>query len=145
MNNSIFSPELDFITTSRNSRVVGVKFPLERTEGGDWSKSYDKEAIFGSIKQLILTQKGERVMYPNFGTNLRRYLFEPITQALISSIDTEIRMAIKTYEPRINVIDVRVSQTPGDNREFNGLYIALNLSFIDDAASEEQIDIILTS
>ena len=84
-------------------------------------------------------------MYPNFGTNLRRYLFDPITQALISSIDTEIRKAIKTYEPRINVIDVRVSQTPGDNREFNGLYIALNLSFIDDAASEEQIDIILTS
>jgi len=145
MANSLFAPELDFVTTSRRQRTVGVRFPLSRTEGGDWSKQFDRDLIYAGFKQLLLTQKGERVMFPNFGTNLRRYLFEPVTQSLKDSIDAEIREAARLYEPRVVIRDVSITNAPGGNEEFNGIYILINLSFVDDAASQEQIEVVLTT
>lgn len=66
----------------------------------------NEESIKQAINNLILTNKYERPFNPNFGCNLRKYLFEPMNSFTASSIENEIKMSIENYEPRVRLIDV---------------------------------------
>jgi len=85
-------------------KSVGVTLPLRKGNNGYFEVSYTtKEQIKSNIKSLLLTQKGERVMQPNFGSDLRKRLFEPITQDLDSIIEDNITEAINTWMPYVTV------------------------------------------
>jgi phage baseplate assembly protein W len=73
----------------------------------------DEDAVKESIKNLILTDRGERLMRPNIGGNIRAQLFETITPATLKIIEDQVRTTINLYEPRCKLIDVVVS-TPRD-------------------------------
>ena len=66
----------------------------------------NEESIKQAINNLILTNKYERPFNPNFGCNLRKYLFEPMNSFTASSIENEIKMSIENYEPRVRLIVV---------------------------------------
>jgi hypothetical protein len=66
----------------------------------------NEESVKQAIVNLILTNKYERPFNPNFGCNLRKYLFEPMSSFTASSIENEIKMSIENYEPRVRLIDV---------------------------------------
>lgn len=66
----------------------------------------NEESVKQAIVNLILTNKYERPFNPNFGCNLRKYLFEPMNSFTASSIENEIKMSIENYEPRVRLIDV---------------------------------------
>lgn len=74
----------------------------------------DEDAVKEAIKNLILTDRGERLMRPSIGGNIRAMLFENITPATIKLIEDQVRTTINLYEPRAKLIDVIVS-TPGEN------------------------------
>ena len=85
-------------------KSVGVTLPLRKGNNGYFEVSYTtKDQIKSNIKSLLLTQKGERVMQPNFGSDLRKCLFEPITQTLDSFIEDNITEAINTWMPYVTV------------------------------------------
>ena len=85
-------------------KSVGVTLPLRKGNNGYFEVSYTtKDQIKSNIKSLLLTQKGERVMQPNFGSDLRKCLFEPITQNLDSIIEDNITEAINTWMPYVTV------------------------------------------
>ena len=85
-------------------KSVGVTLPLRKGNNGYFEVSYTtKDQIKSNIKSLLLTQKGERVMQPNFGSDLRKRLFEPITQDLDSIIEDNITEAINTWMPYVTV------------------------------------------
>ena len=64
-------------------------------KGGFLKKCSDIEVVKSSLIQLLLTAKGERLMLPNYGTNLRKYLMEPLDQATFTSIKKEIQQSIR--------------------------------------------------
>ena len=68
----------------------------------------DKAAITQSIRNLLLTQKGERPFQPDLGTSIYRLLFEPLDFATAALIRLEIADAMKAFEPRIIVDQIRV-------------------------------------
>lgn len=85
-------------------KSVGVTLPLRRGNNGYFEVSYTtKEQIKSNIKSLLLTQKGERLMQPNFGSDLRKCLFEPITTNLDSVIEDNITEAINIWMPYVTV------------------------------------------
>ena len=69
---------------------------------------FDIQAIKRSVKNIILTNKYERPFNPDFGCNLRGFLFENITEPLLVIIKDRVAMAIEKYEPRVSVEDVVV-------------------------------------
>ena len=71
---------LDYVTTSRRSVVRGMSFPMGESEGGYLSVSFDNKALIDGLVQGVKTVKGERVMYPDFGTTIRRRLFDQFTE-----------------------------------------------------------------
>ena len=74
----------------------------------DVARLFDVQAIKRSVKNIILTNKYERPFNPDFGCNLRGFLFENITEPLLVIIKDRVAMAIEKYEPRVSVEDVVV-------------------------------------
>jgi hypothetical protein len=84
--------------TSQKQEVYGLSFPLGSTLGGGFfSKRSGVVMIKEAVKQLLLTERGERVMLPNFGCNLRKYLFQPLDESTFESIKREIQYSFKNY------------------------------------------------
>lgn len=71
------------------------------------------ELVRQSIGTILDTEPGERVMRPEFGCGLRRFLMAPNTVATRTAIQEEIEQALRLWEPRIQV--TRVAVTPGDD------------------------------
>lgn len=76
----------------------------------------DEDAVKESIKNLILTDPGERLMQPYIGGGIRSLLFENITPGVLKVIESRCADTIKIYEPRAELIDVTASSFYDDNK-----------------------------
>jgi phage baseplate assembly protein W len=77
----------------------------------------NESAIARSVRNLVLTQPGERFFNENLGSKVSRSLFENLDEISSSIVKDEIKNTINNYEPRVNLIDVIV--TPNyDEGEF---------------------------
>lgn len=85
--------------------------PDERSGRLDYESGPEK--VRQSILIILDTEPGERVMRPAFGCGLRRYLMKPNNTATRSLIQREVAIALKMWEPRIEVQNLQV--TPGDD------------------------------
>lgn len=70
-----------------------------------------EEDIEQSLRILLSTAPGERVMHPTFGCGLNRMVFEHVTESTITAIKDLIRRAILFFEPRITLDDIDVDRT----------------------------------
>ena len=68
--------------------------------------SKDASAIKQSIVNLLMTNKGERVYQPEYGSDLRKFLFEPMDFATAATIQSNIVSTIKKFEPRIGILSL---------------------------------------
>jgi len=75
----------------------------------------DEDSVKESLKNLVLTDRGERLMQPNLGGNVRQMLFENMTPAGLKLIEEQIRTTIELHEPRAEVIDVIVNGSLDNN------------------------------
>ena len=69
--------------------------------------SKDASAIKQAIVNVLLTNKGERLMNPRYGSDIRRFLFEPLDYGTAFQIKGNIRDTLERFEPRINVLDIK--------------------------------------
>ena len=69
------------------------------------------EKVRQAIFTILDTEPGERVMRPDFGCGLRRYLMAPNNPATRAGIERDIGNALARWEPRIKVIEVNVNTT----------------------------------
>mgnify|MGYP003664162632 FL=1 len=96
----------------------GITFPFTDSQQGFFlglNKTPDSE-VRSNLIHLILTLKGTRYFLPDFGTNLMRYIFEPMDSATKTSIDTEIREAVDMYIPNLVITKIEV-KTAEDVRQ----------------------------
>lgn len=109
----------EFSSKSSGEKTYGLKFPFGSLEDGLFlKKASNLELIKSNLRQLLLTRRGERVMLPNFGTNLKNYLMEPLDQSLLSQIKREISESIYKYAPNVDIRLLQVfplNQATGSN------------------------------
>ena len=74
----------------------------------DVSRKTNEEAVKESIRNLILTNRGERLFQPFIGTNLIGSFFENIDFDTMNNVKELIEDTIDIYEPRCNLISVDV-------------------------------------
>ncbi len=99
----------------------------------------DDEAVKQSIKNLVLTDPGERLMQPFIGGGIRALLFENITPAVLNLIENKVKSTIKTYEPRADIINVTASSKYDDNT----VNVVVNF-YIRNTNEPIKLDLILT-
>lgn len=91
---------------------TGWAFPPEFDESGGGVEMVSAEVdINQSLEILLFTSLRERVMRPNYGCNLRDYLFEPMNAGLLTFIKDLVEDAILYFEPRIRTEKVEVSES----------------------------------
>lgn len=78
----------------------------------DLSRVRNDQSVKQSIKNLILTNYGERLFQPQIGSNVMRSLFEPNDDLLRDDIEDSIRRTIEFNEPRAQVVAVDIIQVP---------------------------------
>lgn len=110
---------------SKSFLGAGWKFPIAVDEAtGRISISQYEEDIKEAIKIIIMTNKGERVMRPEFGCNIHKYIFGGMDYTTIMQMESEVREALINWEPRITDIEVSVEMTENqDNPLINISYV----------------------
>lgn len=108
---TLFTPRSKKITIYQD-----FKKDLERSPvSSDITIWKDEDAVKESIKNLILTDRGERLMQPQIGGNINAMLFENITPAVLILIQNAVENTIDLYEPRAELIDVTATSNIDDN------------------------------
>jgi phage baseplate assembly protein W len=95
--------------------AIGVSLPFNGP-AGPFNKTYSTQdqSKFDLIN-LLLTSKGERLFNPEFGTDLRPVLFEPITEDIVPLIRNIVTTSVDTYVPAVIVSDVTVKKDEDNN------------------------------
>ena len=83
-------------------------------------------AVKQAILNLLLTQKGERIYDPEYGSDLRSHLFEPLDFGTAGSIKDSILRTIRNYEPRVSVETCIVEP----NLDANGFDVQLDFQVL---------------
>lgn len=100
-------------TKPENFVVVGPILPRDQGRPGPdtWmlDSSGDTILLASSVKSILLTRKGDRVMLPEYGTNLSRLVFEHDPELIATMASNEISTAISKWEPRVELEGVSAS------------------------------------
>jgi len=129
------------VPTSKRQVVYGLGFPLgSSNDGGIFSKKTGVTLIRDAVKQLISTERGERIMLPNFGCNLRRYLFQPLDETTFEGIKREIQYSFRNYIVGATIEKLLVYPL-GEAGPAGGNSLKVVLSLQLDSADLEQFDV----
>lgn len=95
-----------------NTRFMGAPYPLCPDPKGYFHSETDIETLKADMLILLLTNLGERVMLPEYGTDLRSLIFDPNDVTLAEKARDMIIESIRRWEPRISVDAVEVLTVP---------------------------------
>lgn len=120
------------------AKFIGLQYPLTKTPRGSFAQKTDVDQIKADILQLLLTNPGERVMLPNFGTPLRKLFFEPNDAMLENDARKMIGDALSQWEPRVEITNIIVTSKipdallhPDDPREDIEHILFIKIEFVD--------------
>ena len=112
---------------------LGAPYQIIRNSRGLLRTQSGINQIKSDLLVLLLTEPGERVMLPEFGTPLKEFLFEQNDNVLLEQIKERISLSISTWEPRIAVQNIEV---------LNGNDVVGSLDTQDDQQNLEHIVLI---
>lgn len=106
---------------------------LPHPNTGQISRKTNVDAVKLALRNLILTNKYERLRNPDFGSNINRYLFELNEPVIEKEIKLHIEHVVKSYEPRVQIEEVVVNSVPEDN----AVYITIRFYIVNSKIPEE--------
>ena len=80
-------------------------------------KYINVNAIKNSVKNIFQWTPGERILNPEFGSNLRQYLYRGITTYNVEAIMAEIQRCFTKWEPRARLVSVKDISGVGDTED----------------------------
>jgi phage baseplate assembly protein W len=87
----------------------------------------NENAVTRAIKNLLMTNRNERLYQPNIGGDIQKLLFEPMMQSTADTLATSIRDTIDKYEPRAKVLNITVvPDYNGNAYTVNVVYMIIN-------------------
>ena len=110
---------------SRQYRDLDLNFnihPLKK----DINKNLDEIAVVNSIKNIVSTNFYEKPFQPDYGSNVRRMLFENLDIITASALEREIQQSVTNFEPRVDLLSVRVVP----DEEQNGFMVEMQFTIL---------------
>lgn len=97
------------------SRVaIGVSIPFNAPQV--FTQTYTtQDQIRSNIINYILTDKGERIFNPNFGSNIRKSIFENITPNLLKNLETTLNDDLSSYFSNVDFANVKITPNYDEN------------------------------
>jgi len=94
-------------TSNLSFRDINITFKKHPVTD-DLVVSKDNAAIKQAVVNLLLTNKGERFFNPNYGSDIRSFLFEPLDFATAGQVRSSIQSTLNKFEPRISIESLAV-------------------------------------
>ena len=123
---------------SQGFKDVSASFKLNPLSG-DLIALKNETAIARSIRNLVLTDKGERFFADDLGSRVNSILFELVDDISANAIKEEIITTIETYEPRVELISVKVNP----DYDNNSLAVAIRYQIVGIDATIQQLSFAL--
>jgi phage baseplate assembly protein W len=89
----------------------------------DLALRLNEESVKEALKNLILTDKGERLFQPTLGSDVRKSLFDNMTPATIKMLEQNVKSTINNFEPRVTIINVEVLP------DYDNYKVQINITF----------------
>jgi phage baseplate assembly protein W len=105
--------------------LLGFNYPVTPSSLGYFYSAKDTDVLKADLLQLLLTNPGERVMMPEYGTGLRKLIFDPADSIMADTAKGLISNAIKRWEPRIAVTAINTSIDEENN------LLKISIEFVD--------------
>ena len=106
-----------FIQDNDTNVKVGIDLPIRRGDGLDGffaTTSTTIEAVKNNIRNLLQTEEGERFFQPNLGLNLRKVLFNQMTDELTLQIQDNILDKFELWLPFVEIRDIQINTFESD-------------------------------
>ena len=106
--------------------AIGISLPFGRLGTNQlFNKTYNtKDQIKSNFINLLLTNKGERILNPEFGSSLKQLLFENITPITEENIKDAIISSANIYLPEIQVVNIIL------NNEYDNNTINITIDYV---------------
>ena len=128
----------------KDTRVsVGLALPLGRQPGGDGYFTTTKttmDSIKTDIRTLLMTQRGERLMQPGLGMNIRRFLFEQITDNTVIEIENDIVETFNRWLPFVVLNDIEVDLK---DQDMNKIKINIQFNIVNTPSELQSVGVVL--
>lgn len=96
----------DLYTSIKKKTEIYSDFFADLTphpDTGEIVRAVNENAVSRSIRNIIMTNRYERLMNPDFGSGIQSLLFEPMNEATTDALRSTIVKSIENYEPRARV------------------------------------------
>ena len=106
-------------TIARQETYKDLDFTFKQNPNtNDIGIKKNNTAVIQSVLNILRTNHGERPFNYSFGANLRAYLFENINNITAANISTSINVALRNWEPRIEILNTNIQAKADDNEVF---------------------------
>ena len=100
---------------SKSFKDISMSFKFNPLSG-DLITLKNENAIARAVRNIVLTTPGEKFFDPDFGSSVSEILFENVDDITAISIKDEIKNCLQNYEPRVEIIDVKVDPNFDENQ-----------------------------
>lgn len=127
-----FGAQKIFPIDTKPGTAVGVAIPFN-APGVFYSTYTTKDAVRNNLINFFLTNKNERYLNPNFGGNLRGFIFEQITDSNLDSLKDDIQSQLNLFFPNVIIGSLDLFKDP----DYNTVTVSLKYNVLDTVISDE--------
>ena len=133
-----------YIEDNDENIFIGIDLPFRKSNGVEGyfaSTSTTIEAVKNNIRNLVNTHQSERLMQPQLGMNLRKYLFDQFTDETSFSIQNDIVDTFKKWLPFVEIQDIQVNMNDNDSIGKNTMNVTIVFNITQDPNTLESVSI----
>ena len=131
-----------YINDGDENVSLGLKLPITLDNGQDGLTKTTLEAVKQNVLNLCSTELGERVMQPNLGVSIKKYLFEPFSEDLVVQVQDTIVESMNMWMPFVQLNNIKVKMSDDDSdvgRSTMG--ISIDFSLKKDPSTTESVQL----
>jgi len=114
------------IVDNKVVELAGLRYPIPKLpERGYFSKAVNVKLVRSGLRDVIRTVPGERFMLPDYGCNVRNFLFEPLDEGTFLAIKDDVNTSIRKYLKKVTIGKLQVLKSGETGLKVN-LYCAYN-------------------
>lgn len=122
--NAGYQPTLNVQSYSNIGPIMANQLGYPNPNNWAWQFGTDNACLISSLTLLLSTARGERIMDPNFGTNLRQLIFSLSGPIVNDAVYSDVQQAVALYEPRASLVDLTTT-TSGRTITVNAAFQSL--------------------
>ena len=130
------------VDSANEDQFIGLSLPLLLDNGTEASTKTTIDAVKQNLLNLCSTEAGERVMQPNLGVRLKRFLFEPFSQDLVEDIKVTLTESLNYWLPFIKVNNIHVQMSENQSGDFKNLMdISIHFSLKQSPNTQDSVQV----